>query len=168
MIETIFDTQNSKAAVYAVDEYFERNKKERLPVMLSATIVDNSGRTLSGQTIEAFFVSVKHAKPFTVGINCALGAAQMKRFYKSLSDLNPGWCHVYANAGLPNAFGGYDETPEIFANNMQPYADRQNLNIVGGCCGTFPSHIAAVKKSLGKTKPRVPPVLEPKMRLSGL
>ena len=95
MIETVFDTQNCKAAIFAVDEYFRETKKEKLPVMLSATIVDNSGRTLSGQTIEAFYVSVKHCNPFTVGINCALGAAQMKGFYKKLADMNTGWCHVY-------------------------------------------------------------------------
>merc|ERR1719199_2054169 len=122
MIETIFDTQNAKAAIYAVDEYFEQTGKERLPVMISATIVDNSGRTLSGQTIEAFFISIQHSKPFTVGINCALGAGQMKQFYKMLVDINPGWCHVYPNAGLPNAMGGYDEDPAIFGNNLYDYA----------------------------------------------
>merc|ERR550514_2051468 len=136
--------------------------------MLSVTITDNSGRNLSGQTVEAFYTSIEHAKPFSVGINCALGATVMLPFYDGLHRVNETWCSIYANAGLPNAFGGYDETPEIFAANMMPYADRQNLNIVGGCCGTFPSHIAAVKKALGNTRPRVPPVLEPKMRLSGL
>ena len=114
--------------------------------MLSATIVDNSGRTLSGQTIEAFYVSVKHARAFTVGINCALGAAQMKGFYKKLVDMNAGWCHVYPNAGLPNAMGGYDEDPEIFSNNILDYAKDGLLNFVGGFWGTFPSHIAAVVK----------------------
>merc|ERR1740138_1591952 len=155
MIETIFDTQNAKAAIYAVDEYFEQSGKERLPVMISATIVDNSGRTLSGQTIEAFFISIKHAKPYTVGINCALGAAQMKHFYKSLVDLNPGWCHVYPNAGLPNAMGGYDEDPEIFSTNILDYAEDGLLNFVGGCCGTFPSHIEAVAEKVKNCPPRV-------------
>jgi len=170
MIETIFDTQNAKAAIFAVDEYFLKTGKDRLPVMLSATIVDNSGRTLSGQTIEAFFISIKHAKPFTVGINCALGAGQMKKFYKQLTDMCPGWCHVYPNAGLPNAMGGYDETPEIFSTNIYDYAKDGLLNFVGGCCGTFPSHIAAVAKKCEGVAPRKLPVLPkyPYMQLSGL
>jgi len=170
MIETIFDTQNAKAAIFAVDEYFLQSKKERLPVMISATIVDNSGRTLSGQTIEAFFVSIKHAKAFTVGINCALGAAQMKKFYKMLVDMNMGWCHVYPNAGLPNAMGGYDEDPEIFSTNIYDYAKDGLLNFVGGCCGTFPSHIAAVAQKVKDCPPRKLPELPkyPCMQLSGL
>ena len=170
MIETVFDTQNCKAAIFAVDEYFRETKKEKLPVMLSATIVDNSGRTLSGQTIEAFYVSVKHCNPFTVGINCALGAAQMKGFYKKLADMNTGWCHVYPNAGLPNAMGGYDEDPEIFSTNILDYAKDGLLNFVGGCCGTFPSHIAAVCKKVEKCPVRKLPELPkyPTMMLSGL
>merc|ERR1719506_993121 len=168
LCETIFDSMNSKAAVFAFHEYFEEEKKEPVPLMISVTITDNSGRNLSGQTVEAFYTSLEHAKPFSVGINCALGATIMLPFYDALHRVNETWCSIYANAGLPNAFGGYDETPEIFANNMAPYGERQNLNIVGGCCGTFPIHIAAVKKSLGNVKPRVPPVLEPKLRLSGL
>nr|UKS50372.1 B12-dependent methionine synthase [Margalefidinium polykrikoides] len=170
MIETIFDTQNSKAAIFAVDQYFLETGKERLPVTLSATIVDNSGRTLSGQTIEGFFISVKHAKPFTVGINCALGAAQMKGFYKKLTDLCPGWCHVYPNAGLPNAMGGYDEDPEIFSTNVYDYAKDGLLNFVGGCCGTFASHIAAVVEKVKNCPVRKLPELPkyPYMQLSGL
>merc|ERR1719235_379081 len=168
LVETIFDSMNSKAAVFAFHEYFEETKKEPVPLMISVTITDNSGRNLSGQTVEAFYTSIVHAKPFSVGINCALGATVMLPFYDALHRVNQTWCSIYANAGLPNAFGGYDETPEIFAENMAPYGERQNLNIVGGCCGTFPSHIAAVKKALGHFTPRVPPVLEPKMRLSGL
>ena len=170
MIETVFDTQNCKAAIYAVDEYFKETKKERLPVMLSATIVDNSGRTLSGQTIEAFYVSVMHAQPFTVGINCALGAAQMKGFYKKLTDMNKGWCHVYPNAGLPNAMGGYDEDPEIFSNNILDYAKDGLLNFVGGCCGTFPSHIEAMCNKVKSCPVRKLPELPkyPTMMLSGL
>merc|ERR1719181_2323323 len=168
LIETIFDTMNAKAAAFAFHEYFEEVGKQPVPLMLSVTITDNSGRNLSGQMVEAFYTSIEHAKPFSVGINCALGATIMLPFYDALHRVNETWCSIYPNAGLPNAFGGYDETPEIFAANMMPYAERKNLNIVGGWCGTFPSHIAAVKKSLGKTTPRVPPVLEPKMRLSGL
>jgi len=168
LIETIFDTMNAKAAAFAFHEYFEEVQKPPVPLMVSVTITDNSGRNLSGQMVEAFYTSIAHAKPFSVGINCALGATVMLPFYDALHRVNETWCSIYANAGLPNAFGGYDETPEIFANNMMPYAERQNLNIVGGCCGTFPSHIAAVKKALGNATPRVPPVLEPKLRLSGL
>jgi 5-methyltetrahydrofolate--homocysteine methyltransferase len=170
MIETIFDTQNSKAAIYAVDEYFQRTGKTRLPIMLSATIVDNSGRTLSGQTIEAFYLSIKHAKAFTVGINCALGAGQMKKFYNMLTDMNPGWCHVYPNAGLPNAMGGYDEDPEIFSTNIYDYAKDGLLNFVGGCCGTFPSHIEALANKVKDCPPRKLPELPkyPYMQLSGL
>merc|ERR1719506_2090501 len=168
LIETIFDSMNSKAAAYAFREYFEEEKKDPVPLMISVTITDNSGRNLSGQMVEAFYTSIEHAKPFSVGINCALGATVMLPFYEGLHRVCETWCSIYANAGLPNAFGGYDETPEIFAANMAPYAERQNLNIVGGCCGTFPSHIAAVKKSMTKTPPRVPPKLEPKLRLSGL
>merc|ERR1719506_1526069 len=168
LCETIFDSMNSKAAVFAFHEYFEEEKKDPVPLMISVTITDNSGRNLSGQTVEAFYTSIEHAKPFSVGINCALGATVMLPFYDALHRVNETWCSIYPNAGLPNAFGGYDETPEIITKNMEPYAERQNLNIVGGCCGTFPSHIAAVKKGLGNTPPRVPPTLEPKLRLSGL
>merc|ERR1719331_3486505 len=168
LIETIFDTMNAKAAAFAFHEYFEEVGKQPVPLMLSVTITDNSGRNLSGQMVEAFYTSLEHSKPFSVGINCALGATVMLPFYDALHRCNETWCSIYANAGLPNAFGGYDETPEIFSANMKPYADAQNLNIVGGCCGTFPSHIAAVKKSMTKTPPRVPPKLEPKLRLSGL
>jgi 5-methyltetrahydrofolate--homocysteine methyltransferase len=168
LVETIFDTMNAKAAVFAFQEWFEEKELQPVPLMISVTITDNSGRNLSGQMVEAFYTSIEHCKPFSVGINCALGATVMLPFYDALHRVNETWCSIYANAGLPNAFGGYDETPEIFAANMMPYAERQNLNIVGGCCGTFPSHIAAVKKALGNTPPRVPAVLEPKMRLSGL
>jgi len=168
LCETIFDTMNSKAAVFAFHEYFEEQKKEPVPLMLSVTITDNSGRNLSGQMVEAFVESVRHAKPFSIGINCALGATAMLPFYDALHRVNETWCSIYANAGLPNAFGEYDETPEIYAENMKPYGERQNLNIVGGCCGTFPSHIAKLKETLGKIKPRVPVVSEPKLRLSGL
>jgi len=170
MIETIFDTQNAKAAIFAVDEFFEKTGKPRVPLMISATLVDNSGRTLSGQTVEAFYISIQHAKPLTVGINCALGAAQMKRFYKSLSDLNPGWCHVYPNAGLPNAMGGYDEDPATFSDNMLDYAKDGLLNFVGGCCGTFPSHIEALANKVRDSPARKLPELPkyPSMQLSGL
>jgi 5-methyltetrahydrofolate--homocysteine methyltransferase len=170
IIETIFDTQNAKAAIFAVDQYFDKTGKPRLPVMISATIVDQSGRTLSGQTIEAFFISIMHARPMTVGINCALGAAQMKPFYEKLSAMNTGWCHVYPNAGLPNAMGGYDELPDDFAQSLVDYAESGLLNVVGGCCGTFPAHIARLRELLQDKKVRPLPKLpaERPMMLSGL
>jgi 5-methyltetrahydrofolate--homocysteine methyltransferase len=170
LVETIFDSMNSKAATFAFHEYFEETGEEPPPLMISVTITDNSGRNLSGQTVEGFCTSILHAKPFSIGINCALGATIMLPFYQSLHACCPVWCSVYPNAGLPNAFGGYDETPAIYAANLQPYAERGLLNILGGCCGTFPSHIAAVKKMVedGGYAPRVAPYIEPKMRLSGL
>merc|ERR1719171_3013949 len=136
--------------------------------MISVTITDNSGRNLSGQTIEAFYTSIEHSKPFSVGINCALGAEKMLPFYDALHRICGVWCSIYPNAGLPNAFGGYDDTPEIFANAMKGYAERQNLNIVGGCCGTFPSHIQRLVKQLEHCPPRQIPTLEKKMRLSNM
>jgi 5-methyltetrahydrofolate--homocysteine methyltransferase len=132
LVETIFDTMNAKAAVFAFQEWFEEKELQPVPLMISVTITDNSGRNLSGQMVEAFYTSIEHCKPFSVGINCALGATVMLPFYDALHRVNETWCSIYANAGLPNAFGGYDETPEIFAANMMPYAERQNLNIVGG------------------------------------
>jgi 5-methyltetrahydrofolate--homocysteine methyltransferase len=166
--ETIFDTMNSKAAVYAVNEYFTETGQPRPPLMLSVTITDNSGRNLSGQMVEAFYTSLEHSKPFSVGINCALGAEAMLPFYKALDRVNHTWCSIYANAGLPNAFGGYDETPEIFSKNMLQYAKQGLLNIVGGCCGTYPSHIKMMMETVQSYKPRVPPKPKPCMRLSGL
>jgi 5-methyltetrahydrofolate--homocysteine methyltransferase len=168
IVETIFDSMNSKAAVFAVDEFFTETGKPRPPMMLSVTITDNSGRNLSGQMVEAFFTSLEHCNPFSVGINCALGAEAMLPFYKALDRVNPRWCSIYANAGLPNAFGGYDETPEIFSKNMLQYAQQGLLNIVGGCCGTYPSHINMMHDTVIVHKPRVPPKIEPKLRLSGL
>lgn len=155
LIETIFDTQNSKAAICAVMEYFEETGKEMLPVMISGTLVDMSGRTLSGQTIEAFYISVQHLQPLTVGINCALGAEQMVPFYTRLTEICEGWVHIYANAGLPNAMGGYDDTPADFSTDMHKFFATQGLlNIVGGCCGTFPAHIEATWKKVKDCKPR--------------
>merc|ERR1719331_3788795 len=166
LIETIFDTMNAKAATYAFHEYFEEVGKQPVPLMLSVTITDNSGRNLSGQMVEAFYTSLEHSKPFSVGINCALGAEAMLPFYKALDRVNHTWCSIYANAGLPNAFGGYDETPEIFSKNMLQYAQQGLLNIVGGCCGTYPSHINMMHDTVIVHKPRVPPKIEPKLRLS--
>jgi 5-methyltetrahydrofolate--homocysteine methyltransferase len=156
LVETIFDTLNAKAALFAIEVYYDEHPDQpRLPVIISVTIVDMSGRTLSGQTVEAFLVSVSHANPLCIGINCALGASQMKPFFRNLCRAAPyTYCHVYPNAGLPNAMGGYDETPESFAASVAEYANEGLLNMVGGCCGTFPSHIKAAYDLIHKCKPR--------------
>jgi len=173
LVETIFDTLNAKAALYAIDEYFDENPgASRLPVIISGTIVDMSGRTLSGQTTEAFFVSVMHANPVCVGLNCALGATQMLPFMQALSSA-AGWrCHVhsYPNAGLPNAMGGYDQKPEAFATEVKQFADLGLVNMLGGCCGTTPDHIAALANAVKDTKPRQKPDAPalPRMIISGL
>uniref|UniRef100_A0A7S3NZU7 Methionine synthase n=1 Tax=Euplotes crassus TaxID=5936 RepID=A0A7S3NZU7_EUPCR len=134
-IETIFDTLNSKAAIYAYLEFFEEVELERLPLFISGTLIDAAGRTLSGQTVEAFYISIMHAKPFCVGLNCALGADLMLPFFKRLSQIAPTFVHAYPNAGLPNEMGGYDETPESFAENVSEFAI-EGINMIGGCCGT--------------------------------
>jgi 5-methyltetrahydrofolate--homocysteine methyltransferase len=168
LIETIFDTLNSKAALYAYEQYF--SDKPKLPLMLSGTLVDLSGRTLSGQTIEAFLTSVMHSKPMCIGMNCALGAEHMKPFLTNLSDIAPLNVHAYPNAGLPNAMGGYDEDPEQFATNVMGFIRSRLLNMVGGCCGTTPAHIAALVRKIEQE--RIPPRQIPKplnkMMLSGL
>ncbi len=169
LAETTFDTLNLKAAIYAVDEVMA-GRKERVPLMLSVTITDASGRTLSGQTVEAFWYSVSHARPISVGINCALGAAQMRPFVEELSRLAD--CHVscYPNAGLPNPLSetGYDELPEHTAALLDELAAAGFLNIVGGCCGTTPAHIGAIARKLAPRAPRKVPTLPPALRVSGL
>jgi 5-methyltetrahydrofolate--homocysteine methyltransferase len=167
LIETIFDTLNAKAAIYAVHELFDDLGFE-LPVMLSVTITDQSGRTLSGQTPEAFWNAVRHARPLSVGVNCALGPDLMRPYVAELSRVAD--CHVsaYPNAGLPNAFGGYDETPESMSAHLGEWARSGLLNIVGGCCGTTPAHIAAFAKAVEGVRPREIPEIPPAMRLSGL
>ena len=152
MVETIFDTLNAKAALFAIDEYYEESGCPRLPVMVSGTIVDMSGRTLSGQTTEAFYVSMQHAKPICIGLNCALGADQMLPFMQALSNVAECFVHSYPNAGLPNAMGGYDETPESFAKSVKLFIDNGLVNALGGCCGTTPEHIQAVDKMLKELK----------------
>ena len=168
LIETIFDTLNAKAAIMAVDELFtERNIT--LPVMISVTITDASGRTLSGQTTEAFWNSVAHTKNLlSVGINCALGGAEMRPYMAELSKIAPVYVSCYPNAGLPNAFGGYDETPEQTAEILSGFAKEGFINIVGGCCGTTPAHIKAIAEAMKKFAPRVPSVVPTYLRLSGL
>lgn len=134
-IETIFDTLNAKAGIVAYEEFFEEEELEKLPLFISGTLTDLAGWTLSGQNIEAFYASMMHAKPFCIGMNCALGAEIMLPFYKWLSNIATCYVHAYPNAGLPNEMGGYDETPEQFARSMRDFVDA-GINMVGGCCGT--------------------------------
>ena len=169
LVETIFDTLNAKAALFAIETVFaERTADQRVPVMVSVTITDASGRTLSGQTIGAFYHSIRHAKPFSVGINCALGGRAMRPYVEELSALAE--CHVtcYPNAGLPNAFGGYDETPPDMAAVLGEFAASGFVNLVGGCCGSTPAHIAAIAEAVKGKPPRVLPSPPIAMRLSGL
>lgn len=153
LIETIFDTLNAKAAIYAIEKYFRDTQSEKLPIMISGTITDASGRTLSGQTLEAFYISVKHADPLSIGLNCALGAKEMRPYIEELSHI--AGCHVscYPNAGLPNAMGEYDETPQQTAAIVGEFASQGWINIVGGCCGTTPDHIRAIAAEMKKYKP---------------
>jgi 5-methyltetrahydrofolate--homocysteine methyltransferase len=167
LVETIFDTLNAKAALFAIEGVFEE-KGVRLPVMISVTITDASGRTLSGQTIGAFYNSIRHAKPFSVGINCALGGKDMRPYIEELAAIAE--CHVtcYPNAGLPNAFGGYDETPADMAAILGDFARQGWVNLVGGCCGSTPPHIKAIADAVRGLPARTPRAHEPVMRLSGL
>jgi 5-methyltetrahydrofolate--homocysteine methyltransferase len=167
LVETIFDTLNSKAALFAIDEFLQKQSLY-LPVMISATITDASGRTLSGQTPEAFWNSVAHAKPFSVGLNCALGAKDLRPHIEELSRVADVRTSLHPNAGLPNAFGEYDETPEYTASFLREFAQAGFLNIAGGCCGTTPAHIRAIAESVRGISPRRPPKIERKLRLSGL
>ncbi|MFN3543400.1 MAG: methionine synthase [Thiobacillus sp.] len=167
MVETIFDTLNAKAALFAIEEYFEANNI-RLPVMISGTITDASGRTLSGQTTEAFWNSVRHAKPLSIGLNCALGPDLLRQYVEELATKADVFVSAHPNAGLPNAFGEYDMGGDEMAVHIGEWARSGLLNIVGGCCGTTPAHIAAIAQAVEGVSPRTPPVLEPAMRLSGL
>ncbi|MBY0490101.1 MAG: methionine synthase [Gemmatimonadaceae bacterium] len=167
LVETIFDTLNVKAALFALEQYFEESGN-RLPVMISGTITDASGRTLSGQTAEAFWTSLAHIKPISFGFNCALGADQLRQYVQELSRIADCYVSAHPNAGLPNAFGGYDETPEMMAEQIGEWARSGIVNIVGGCCGTTPDHIAAIARAVEGVKPRAVPSVEPLLRLSGL
>ncbi len=167
LAETIFDTLNLKACLVAIDRVAVEMGK-RLPLMISVTITDKSGRTLSGQTVEAFWNSVKHANPLSVGVNCALGATEMRPYIAEFSKLSPALVSAYPNAGLPNAFGGYDETPDQTAGFLREFGQSGIVNIVGGCCGTTPDHIRAVAKAVRDIEPRRPPEVEKLTRLSGL
>ena len=155
MVETIFDTLNAKAALFAVEEAFDA-RGARLPVMISGTITDASGRTLSGQTAEAFHTSLAHARPLSIGLNCALGAKELRPHVEALSQVSPYYVSAHPNAGLPNAFGGYDETPEEMATMLHEFARSGLLNLVGGCCGTTPDHIRAIAEAVRGLPPRVP------------
>ena len=168
MIETIFDTLNSKAAIFAYEEYFSDKKK--LPLIISGTLVDLSGRTLSGQTAEAFLISTQHSNPICIGLNCALGAEHMKPFLTNLSKLACCYVHAYPNAGLPNAMGGYNEDPQIFAKNCSSFITDKLVNCIGGCCGTTPDHIRALKEAVQRieTPLREVPSSSGKLMLSGL
>ena len=167
MVETIFDTLNCKAALFAIQKEADL-RGQTLPIMISATITDASGRTLSGQTTEAFWASVKHVRPLSVGLNCALGAEEMRPYIEILSSLADCYVSAHPNAGLPNAFGGYDETPEAMANVVGEFAEKGLLNLIGGCCGTTPDHVRAIKERVNALTPRTiaPRLIE--TSLSGL
>lgn len=160
LIETIFDTLNAKAAIYAIKKYFRDTDQKELPIMISGTITDASGRTLSGQTLEAFYISVAHANPLSVGLNCALGAKEMRPHVEELSEIASCYTSAYPNAGLPNAFGEYDEQPHETAHIIEEWAREGFVNIVGGCCGTTPDHIKHIAEEVKKFEARKLPVLE--------
>ena len=167
LVETIFDTLNAKAALFGIEDVFNQTGR-RVPIMVSVTITDASGRTLSGQTLEAFWISVSHAPLLSIGINCALGPREMKPYIEELAGLAPIYVSCYPNAGLPNAFGGYDETPGDMAAVLEEFVARGWLNLVGGCCGTTPEHIRAIAEAVHSFPPRSLPRIEPYTRLSGL
>jgi 5-methyltetrahydrofolate--homocysteine methyltransferase len=169
LVETIFDTLNAKAALFAIEQVFDRRgDAARVPVMISVTITDASGRTLSGQTISAFYASIAHANPFSVGINCALGGAAMRPYVEELARIAGCYTSCYPNAGLPNAFGGYDETPADMARILGEFAGQGWVNMVGGCCGSTPAHIAAIAQAVKGRAPRMVPQAARALRLSGL
>src|SRR5690606_29840947 len=167
LIETIFDTLNAKAAIYAVQQYFEDSGTE-LPIMISGTITDASGRTLSGQTAEAFLNAVAHARPLSIGLNCALGADLLRPYVEELSNKAPFFVSAHPNAGLPNEFGEYDQSAAEMADIVEEFAQASFVNIIGGCCGTTPEHIKAIAQRLAKYPPRQRPDIKPALRLAGL
>lgn len=167
LIETVFDTLNAKAAIFATEEVFEE-QGFRLPIMMSCTVTDMSGRNLSGQTIEAFWHSVRHCKPFSVGLNCAFGAEHLRPHAVTIAAIADTHVCVYPNAGLPNEMGEYDETPEVTGGLLKAWAEEGLLNVVGGCCGTTPDHIAAIADAVKDAKPREFTKAETIMRLSGI
>lgn len=160
LVETIFDTLNAKAAIFAIKEYYRKIGKAELPIMISGTITDASGRTLSGQTLEAFYTSVEHAKPLSVGLNCALGAQEMRSHIEELSQIASCYTSAYPNAGLPNAMGQYDEAPHQTGHFIEEWAKNKFVNIVGGCCGTTPDHIKQMADNVRNLTPRSLPILD--------
>lgn len=167
MVETVFDTLNAKAALFAIEEVYER-REQRLPIMISGTITDASGRTLSGQTAEAFYYSLRHVAPFSFGLNCALGPDLLRQYVEEISDVADCLVSAHPNAGLPNEFGGYDLGEEEMAEHIAEWAHSGLVNIVGGCCGSTPEHIAAMARMVSQASPRKPAKHDVKMRLSGL
>ena len=167
LVETIFDTLNAKAALFAIEAHFDA-VGFRVPIMISGTITDASGRTLSGQTTEAIWNSVAHSRPLTVGLNCALGAKALRQYVQELSRVSPAFVSTHPNAGLPNEFGQYDESPEYMAGVLREFAESGMVNVVGGCCGTTPAHIRAIAEAVAGLPPRVPAAPPPRLRLSGL
>ena len=167
MVETVFDTLNAKAALMAIQNIQDK-LKTTLPVMISATITDLSGRTLSGQTIEAFYNSIIHVNPSSIGLNCALGPKELEPYVIELDRISEKFISVHPNAGLPNAFGEYDETPESMGNFARKWSKNGYINIIGGCCGTTPEHINLMKKNVKNIEPRQKKNFEPKLQLSGL
>ena len=160
LVETIFDTLNAKAAIFAIKEYFRKTGQPELPIMISGTITDASGRTLSGQTLEAFYISVAHASPLSVGLNCALGAKEMRTHIEALSKIATCYTSAYPNAGLPNAMGEYDEAPDQTADFIEAWAKHEFVNIVGGCCGTTPEHIKQMADRVRNIQPRKLPIVD--------
>ena len=160
LVETIFDTLNAKAAIFAIKEYFRKIGQPELPIMISGTITDASGRTLSGQTLEAFYTSVAHDKPLSVGLNCALGAQEMRAHIEELSQIATCYTSAYPNAGLPNAMGEYDEAPHQTAHFIEEWAKNKFVNIVGGCCGTTPDHIKHMADNVRNIQPRTLPIVD--------
>ena len=159
LVETVFDTLNAKAALFAIDE-IQEERNMQIPIMVSGTITDASGRTLSGQTAEAFLISVSHLNLLSVGFNCALGAEQLTPYLETLSNNSDFYISAYPNAGLPNAFGQYDESPEFMAAQIKEYAEKGLINIIGGCCGTTPPHIKAIAELVKNYEPRKIKVLQ--------
>jgi len=166
LVETIFDTLNAKAAIYAIKKFFRDHQLKELPLMISGTITDASGRTLSGQTLEAFYTSVEHARPLSIGLNCALGANQMRSHIEELSQIATCYTSAYPNAGLPNAMGEYDEEPSQTAHFIEEWAQQGFVNIVGGCCGTTPDHIKHIADHVKKLAPRKLPIIETELTAS--
>jgi 5-methyltetrahydrofolate--homocysteine methyltransferase len=167
LIETVFDTLNAKAGIMAVKQ-LEAELGREVPIMLSMTLTDLSGRNLSGHTVEAFWHAVRHARPVTIGLNCSFGATQLRPHVKVLSDIADTLIMIYPNAGLPNELGEYDEQPDTTAGFVKEWADHGQVNILGGCCGSTPEHIAAMARAVKGVRPRVVPTLTPVTRLAGL